>query len=427
MNTYLLPIIILTSLGIGYKVFKANNDSGKVVLLKFALSLLAFLISCYVLLKIYQVPISYTKVNYAHSSWIPDSNKIDISLIRNYDLLSRNPLGSDGGELIPSNIVITSKNREKKRGNGALIVTGLLKRDSVRISNSSNISEEAAVRLSQFLAEKNTVREFPVDSMNAMAYLSVYGNYRQSFYYTNWIHHPLLDYKKDADVRYVSYDGTKGKGDSARVHKYLNYTITEPVGRNGFKREYFATASQSDTICPIVFFGSSSNYERPNVFTSAEDISKTVEVIELGGSTSRYVRNLTLDYRTPIALPSKFLPEPDEVTMHSIRYTDPAKIEWIGAEGLRTYVSFPNLENVQALRIFVIAGIVGALAALMIRYANNLILRLIRLIRRKVPSKVSTAILIIIAIGLIIAVFLSYKSSNVDVFSINEDEWLYKK
>ena len=399
MNTYLLPIIILTSLGIGYKVFKANNDSGKVVLLKFALSLLAFLISCYVLLKIYQVPISYTKVNYAYSSWIPDSNKIDISLIRNYDLLSRNPLGSDGGELIPSNIVITSKNREKKRGNGALIVTGLLKRDSVRISNSSNISEEAAVRLS----------------------------YRQSFYYTNWIHHPLLDYKKDADVRYVSYDGTKGKGDSARVHKYLNYTITEPVGRNGFKREYFATASQSDTICPIVFFGSSSNYERPNVFTSAEDISKTVEVIELGGSTSRYVRNLTLDYRTPIALPSKFLPEPDEVTMHSIRYTDPAKIEWIGAEGLRTYVSFPNLENVQALRIFVIAGIVGALAALMIRYANNLILRLIRLIRRKVPSKVSTAILIIIAIGLIIAVFLSYKSSNVDVFSINEDEWLYKK
>ncbi len=427
MNTYLLPIIILTSLGIGYKVFKANNDSGKVVLLKFALSLLAFLISCYVLLKIYQVPISYTKVNYAYSSWIPDSNKIDISLIRNYDLLSRNPLGSDGGELIPSNIVITSKNREKKRGNGALIVTGLLKRDSVRISNSSNISEEAAVRLSQFLAEKNTVREFPVDSMNAMAYLSVYGNYRQSFYYTNWIHHPLLDYKKDADVRYVSYDGTKGKGDSARVHKYLNYTITGPVGRNGFKREYFATASQSDTICPIVFFGSSSNYERPNVFTSAEDISKTVEVIELGGSTSRYVRNLTLDYRTPIALPSKFLPEPDEVTMHSIRYTDPAKIEWIGAEGLRTYVSFPNLENVQALRIFVIAGIVGALAALMIRYANNLILRLIRLIRRKVPSKVSTAILIIIAIGLIIAVFLSYKSSNVDVFSINGDEWLYKK
>lgn len=427
MNTYLLPIIILTSLGIGYKVFKANNDSGKVVLLKFALSLLAFLISCYVLLKIYQVPISYTKVNYAYSSWIPDSNKIDISLIRNYDLLSRNPLGSDGGELIPSNIVITSKNKEKKRGNGALIVTGLLKRDSVRISNSSNISEEAAVRLSQFLAEKNTVREFPVDSMNAMAYLSVYGNYRQSFYYTNWIHHPLLDYKKDADVRYVSYDGTKGKGDSARVHKYLNYTITEPVGRNGFKREYFATASQSDTICPIVFFGSSSNYERPNVFTSAEDISKTVEVIELGGSTSRYVRNLTLDYRTPIALPSKFLPEPDEVTMHSIRYTDPAKIEWIGAEGLRTYVSFPNLENVQALRIFVIAGIVGALAALMIRYANNLILRLIRLIRRKVPSKVSTAILIIIAIGLIIAVFLSYKSSNVDVFSINGDEWLYKK
>lgn len=427
MNTYLLPIIILTSLGIGYKVFKANNESGKVVLLKFTLSLLAFLISCYVLLKIYQVPISYTKVNYAYSSWIPDSNRIDISLIRNYDLLSRNPLGSDGGELIPSNIVITSKNREKKRGNGALIVTGLLKRDSVRISNSSNISEEAAVRLSQFLAEKNTVREFPVDSMNAMAYLSVYGNYRQSFYYTNWIHHPLLDYKKDADVRYVSYDGTKGKGDSARVHKYLNYTITEPVGRNGFKREYFATASQSDTICPIVFFGSSSNYERPNVFTSAEDISKTVEVIELGGSTSRYVRNLTLDYRTPIALPSKFLPEPDEVTMHSIRYTDPAKIEWIGAEGLRTYVSFPNLENVQALRIFVIAGIVGALAALMIRYANNLILRLIRLIRRKVPSKVSTAILIIIAIGLIIAVFLSYKSSNVDVFSINEDEWLYKK
>ena len=427
MNTYLLPIIILTSLGIGYKVFKANNDSGKVVLLKFALSLLAFLISCYVLLKIYQVPISYTKVNYAYSSWIPDSNKIDISLIRNYDLLSRNPLGSDGGELIPSNIVITSKNREKKRGNGALIVTGLLKRDSVRVGYSSNITEESAVRLSQFLAEKNTVREFPVDSMNAMAYLSVYGNYRQSFYYTNWVHHPLLDYKKDADVRYVSYDGTKGKGDSARVHKYLNYTITEPVGRNGFKREYFATASQSDTICPIVFFGSSSNYERPNVFTSAEDISKTVEVIELGGSTSRYVRNLTLDYRTPIALPSKFLPEPDEVTMHSIRYTDPAKIEWIGAEGLRTYVSFPNLENVQALRIFVIAGIVGALAALMIRYANNLILRLIRLIRRKVPSKVSTAILIIIAIGLIIAVFLSYKSSNVDVFSINGDEWLYKK
>ncbi|MBR1595446.1 MAG: hypothetical protein IJ665_01970 [Phocaeicola sp.] len=427
MNTYLLPIIILTSLGIGYKVFKANNDSGKVVLLKFALSLLAFLISCYVLLKIYQVPISYTKVNYAYSSWILDSNKIDISLIRNYDLLSRNPLGSDGGELIPSNIVITSKNREKKRGNGALIVTGLLKRDSVRVGYSSNITEESAARLSQFLAEKNTVREFPVDSMNAMAYLSVYGNYRQSFYYTNWIHHPLLDYKKDADVRYVSYDGTKGKGDSARVHKYLNYTITEPVGRNGFKREYFATASQSDTICPIVFFGSSSNYERPNVFTSAEDISKTVEVIELGGSTSRYVRNLTLDYRTPIALPSKFLPEPDEVTMHSIRYTDPAKIEWIGAEGLRTYVSFPNLENVQALRIFVIAGIVGALAALMIRYANNLILRLIRLIRRKVPSKVSTVILIIIAIGLIIAVFLSYKSSNVDVFSINGDEWLYKK
>jgi hypothetical protein len=163
------------------------------------------------------------------------------------------------------------------------------------------------------------------------------------------------------------------------------------------------------------------------VFTSAEDISKTIEVIKLGGSTWRYVRNLTIDYRTPIVLSSKILPEPDEVTMHSIRYTDPAKIAQIGAKGLRTYVSFPNLENVQALRIFVIAGIVGALAALMIRYANNLILRLIRLIRRKVPSKVSTIILIIVAIVLIIAMFLSYKSSNVNVFSIDGDEWLYKK
>ena len=154
MNTYLLPIIILTSLGIGYKVFKANNDSGKVVLLKFALSLIGVLISCYVLLKIYQVPISYTKVNYAYSSWKPDSNKIDISLIRNYDLLSRNPLGSDEGELIPSDIVLTSKSKEKKRGNGALIITGLLKRDSVRISYSSNISDESVARLSQFLIEK---------------------------------------------------------------------------------------------------------------------------------------------------------------------------------------------------------------------------------------------------------------------------------
>ena len=427
MNTYLLPIIILTSLGIGYKVFKANNDSGKVVLLKFALSLIGVLISCYVLLKIYQVPISYTKVNYAYSSWKPDSNKIDISLIRNYDLLSRNPLGSDEGELIPSDIVLTSKSKEKKRGNGALIITGLLKRDSVRISYSSNISEESVARLSQFLIEKNTVREFPVDSMGAMAYISVYGNYRQSFYYTNWIHHPGLDYKKDADIKFLSYDGTEAKPDTVRVHKYLNYSISESVGRNGFKREYFATASLFDTICPIYNFGPSTNYERPNVFTSAEDISKTIEVIKLGGSTWRYVRNLTIDYRTPIALPSKFLPEPDEVTMHSIRYTDPAKITQIGINGLRTYVSFPNLENVQALRIFVVAGVVGALAALMIRYANNLILRLIRLIRRKVPSKISTLILICIAIVLIIAMFLSYKSSNVDVFSINGDEWLYKK
>ena len=433
MNTYLLPIIILTSLGIGYKVFKTNNDSIKVVLVKFFLSLCALSVFCYVLLKIYQVPISYTKVSYAYAGWIPDSaNKIDVTLIRNYDLLSEGALGDDQGEFIPSDIALTKKNK-KSKVNGALLVSGLLKRDSVKIGYSSNISDESANKLRQQLLKGDTIREFPIDSINMIAYLSVLGNYRQSFFYQNHQKQSSLNYEKETTKEFLFYDGVHIKSDSATMHRYMNYSSLEPIGQNGFKLEYYATASQKDTICPIKLVFSTSNHERPNIFTTAEDISKTIEVIEFGGLKAGethgchyFIQSLTIDYRTPIALSSTIRPEPDEVTMHSIRYTDPKKISQIGMKGLRIYVTFPNLENVQALRIFIIAGIVGALAALMLRYLNILLFRVFRWARKKLSTRTKIIILILGIIVLLVAIFFSYKASNVDVFSIHEDGWLYK-
>lgn len=65
---------------------------------------------------------------------------------------------------------------------------------------------------------------------------------------------------------------------------------------------------------------------------------------------------------------SKMYPEPDDITMNSIHFVDPVKIQEIKLNGLLFHVKFPELENIQDVRIFFVSATIGGLIIIFITF-----------------------------------------------------------
>lgn len=103
-----------------------------------------------------------------------------------------------------------------------------------------------------------------------------------------------------------------------------------------------------------------------------EDISQMYYTIQLDVPRQKDSIDLTIDFVGATEF-LDILPEPDERSLSCIRYTDQNKIRKIANNGgLKVYCKFPEMENVQELRLFLLTTIIAIFVAQIFIYLYTL-------------------------------------------------------
>jgi len=98
---------------------------------------------------------------------------------------------------------------------------------------------------------------------------------------------------------------------------------------------------------------------------AAFDISQAYYSINLNSST---IDSLTLEIGFVGATDfSKMIPEPDIITMRSIKFTHPKKIMTIKKNGLQFHAHFKETENRQTIRLYILTGVLSAIVGFLLR------------------------------------------------------------
>ena len=83
---------------------------------------------------------------------------------------------------------------------------------------------------------------------------------------------------------------------------------------------------------------------------------------------------------------SKMIPEPDEIDMGSITFTDKNKLDRIRKKGLKFYVRHKELENFQNSRMFFVTAVMGALVAIFITFVVLSFFKVSRKIKNRIKN-----------------------------------------
>lgn len=340
-------------------------------LIKTSLALLCGIILFVVLLKLYEVPVYYTNIDTATSN--SDScSKISIDIIRNYDR-------SDKSTSLADTLKFNS-------GLAGIYVNGKFKSAPHCGLNyiGSKLDSLQKVCLEERKKYTQKSLEYP-----QFVYLSIVTSDRQMKGNKKWPE-PKAEYRNNDNEDYdIQVTTTFFNGEQMVVEKniYNDYfelgKLSEYKGGNGCHDESFYYASTEDSILSVHASISTPALRQPPYWRTLEDVSKLVEIIELGKKSSdtnvlwRITNRLKIDYVGPAEF-SGLTPEPDTITLNSIIYTNPQKLEEIGKNGLRFHVKFPDMENIQESRIFVVSGLLTGLVALLFRYFYRLMKDLIK-------------------------------------------------
>lgn len=198
---------------------------------------------------------------------------------------------------------------------------------------------------------------------------------------------------------------------------------------------YNFVPSSDSIICHGTVFRRS-DFRRPSAIFTAEDISRAVEVLWIDGlrrnESEINVSSLSFDYIGPAEF-SDMYPEPDRREVSKIVFTDSTKLNHIVENGLRFHVKFPDMENVQQMRMFVVTlvlgGLLGLFASLIYKIIclywgaiSDFLKRRCYLNRRK-GLWFCTLLLVVFIIILILVAMNSY----VDAFDLNERDsmWVF--
>lgn len=242
-----------------------------------------------------------------------------------------------------------------------------------------------------------------------------------------------FSFSKPKPYRLYEYDGILLKNPYLK-EKYLGndtiwqdhiigYSKTQKVAINGVSAYQYHYIPPKDSIIYSMFYAKRHGYDKPNPFITAEDISRAIEVFWFEGDKDSTIEleitSLTVDYIAPTEF-STMYPSPDITDVSKIVFTDPDKIDYIKKNGLRFHVHFPDYENLQEIRIFIVTLLLGGLLGLLLK----LFYKLIRLHDEKVLSfvrknKKTFTIITWVFVAIVILLFICiYIHSNVDAFDL---------
>ena len=387
---------------------------------KFFLSFVALLYFGFALKKIYEVPVYVTKIDALASDVEFDKDRgITISILRNYDRNDKGTVRRDS---------VWYQWNSKSQFSGGVGIDGYGKAaQGISIGDEKRI---AMVRdtLKHVYSKYNRT---PIKD-SRIVYLSIQTTKRQSLQPPSprkYIEH--IDSCKDCLLYTTFFNGYEAINDSIKYKDYFEYERKGmEEGYNSAICENIIAVSKEDSTISIHAGFSTTAFGSPNILV-AEDISKFVEVIYVGDkkmnpdslSLWSAVNNLIFDYSGPADFSNHIVPEPDEITLSSIRYTDSLKIQEIGRNGLRFHVNLPDMENKQESRIFILSAIVTALGALVLRYfwriMNDLLKKLSNALQNRNILRVFIEVIILAGILWLIAqISIGVYYSNVNPFSM---------
>ena len=152
------------------------------------------------------------------------------------------------------------------------------------------------------------------------------------------------------------YDTRGGNIIGAKITKWF-------MKGNTFIKDFFVIkTSQEQSMFTSLSFDENPMH-KPKI-TSSFDISQSYFLIRFRPLDIDSIR-LTFDFVGATDF-SRVDPEPDVITMSSITYSNPDKIEKISKNGLRFHAHFKELENVQSFRLFGLAALFSALIAMFV-------------------------------------------------------------
>ena len=371
-------------------------------LIKTLLALLCALLCFYTLIKVYEVPVYYTNIDIVAEN-SHNYGKIDINIIRNYDRPDKYTSLPESLKYFPSlknnlgGIYVHGK--FKSAPHWGLGFIGRRKLDSLQ-----NVCIEARRKYTQ------TALESP-----QFVYLSIVTSDRQMLGNKKWPE-PDAFYCNDTEIatRTKYFNGEREIVEENVFNDYFQYGKISKYGSGGgCHDETFYYTSTADSLLSVHTSITTPAFRKPPVWRTLEDVSKLVEIIELGqksdesnGIMWRITNRLKIDYVGPAEFSEHITPKPDSITLNYILYTDPRKIEKIGKHGLRCHVIFPDMENIQEARVFILSGLVTGLFALFFKYFYRFIKNFIKYYSIKKKYIVLAIVLITIIVFFLFCVLL---------------------
>ena len=215
--------------------------------------------------------------------------------------------------------------------------------------------------------------------------------------------------------------------DSIFVGKSSEYFVSYGQKKNSSHNAAYTYIPPTDSVIYQSVSLSRTAFSDPNVFFTAEDISRAVEILWIDGRknsnrTKIKLKSLTFDYIGPADF-SNMSPEPDVKDVSKIVFNDPQKLDEILEKGLRFHVKFPDMENVQQMRMFGITLVVGGLLGLLFGALYTLFIELYKkgYLKFRLSDKTITTIYIIAFVVLLVLVLLCTYRSYVDAFDLDEN------
>lgn len=406
-------------------IFSYNKDKGSAhygvlrVLGKLVLALIALIIFGFALMKVYEVPVYYTKINVVLNQSLPkDDDGLHIIVRRDYDRFDKNTI-------FPDSI-------DKGNHCAGIFINGIFEYRSNVINDSFEEIDTTMNKLSRAFEHYNRP---PIKDPQIID-IKVQTSYRQKFVIGNYSTKENSKSFTNSDVTFSSFDGERVIEYKQKCKDYFfNRKLQSIPSNNGCLLEDIYAASKEDSIIHVHTGYFTTAYEKPSIFKAAEDVSKIVEIIEIGHSNREkkefpgawaFTKSLKIDYVGPAEFSDNIHPKPDEINLNSILYTDSMKIEEIGRKGLRYHVRFPDMENIQEARIFILSGLVTGLAALVFKYLYRLIIGLWLIIKSNTKYKERTKriiMIILVIVGLLIMYYLYAVVSEayIDPFELNNN------
>lgn len=369
------------------------KGNSAIICIKLILTLLGIIMTFVFLWKIYEVPVYHTNICVRHNT---DSIDISVKLVRDVDL--RNHISKD----------TTSSKWKYGTHTGYLYLNGFAytyNKDSWKQKRNNNISQSFESSLRSILDKQlqDSGAYHFIDNVRNIVYIQNSGTQRQFFSFINFVGKPQFMYKESYSVIL--------HGDTVRHHWYCHYSSINPnIPRGIFKTQDIYTSGMKDDSTFFEGLYCNSTFDKPNFFMTAEDYSKIIEEIHFKNLDAKDIHKLDIDYKGAAEF-GILIPKPDSMTISSIHYNTSEKINQIAKDGLKYQVRFPELENMQEIRIFfatmVLAGLLGVFFNLLYRLCRPW---LVRLWKTKSDNIISLTLFISLILIVIIAYFI-YTSS----------------